>query len=60
MSNTNYVIMRLGGKSTMSFKSNFISSREILKILKKNGVYSNWAMVLLRFPIKIIQYIFKR
>jgi hypothetical protein len=23
-------------------------------------VYSNWAMVLLRFPIKIIQYIFKR
>jgi hypothetical protein len=52
--------MRLGGKSTRSFKSNFISSKEILKILKKNGVYSNWAMVLLRFPIKIIQYIFTK
>ena len=51
--------MQSGGKSSNSIKSNFISSKEIIKSLRGNNLYSNWFLILLRFPIKLIQFIIK-
>ena len=54
------VYMRTGGISTSGFKSYIRTSKEILKALKKNNVYSNFLFVLLRLPIKQIKkWIFK-
>jgi hypothetical protein len=52
-----FVIMQPGGLSNKNIKSFYISTIEILKSLKINNIYSNFFFVLLRFPIKIIQFI---
>tara|TARA_B110001450_G_C17662394_1_gene497865 strand:- start:882 stop:1631 length:750 start_codon:yes stop_codon:yes gene_type:complete len=57
--NENYVLMRSGGKSSISIKSNFISSKEIIESLRKNNLYSSWFLIILRFPFKLIQFIIK-
>ena len=57
--NENYIIMESGGKSSHSIKSNFISSQEIIKSFKQNNLYTNWFLILLRFPYKLFQYIIK-
>lgn len=54
-----FVIMNSGGKSSRSIKSNIVSTKEIMLSLKNNEIYSNLIFVLLRFPLKIIQYFFK-
>jgi glycosyltransferase involved in cell wall biosynthesis len=54
----NFVLMNSGGKSSESLKSNFISSHEIIKSFKDNNLYTNWLFVILRFPLKLSQYIF--
>ena len=51
--------MSMGGKSTKSIKSNLISNKEILRSFKQNNIYSNFLFILLRFPIKLIQFILK-
>ncbi len=52
--------MKTGGLSTSGIQSYIRTSDEILKALKKNGVYSNYLLVLLRLPIKQInKWIFK-
>ena len=56
--NKNFILMKSGGRSSASLKSNFISSNEIVKSFKDNNLYTNWLMVILRFPIKLLQYIF--
>ena len=48
------VYMQNGGKSNSSLRGYFQSSKEIIFALKKNGVYSNWAFVFGRLPIKVI------
>ncbi len=55
----NFVLMKYGGKSTVSIKSNFTSSKEMIKSLKESNLYANWFFILLRFPIKLIQFIIK-
>ena len=54
-----YVKMQYGGKSTNSLKSNLISSKEIVKSFKENNLYNNYFFILLRIPIKLLQFIFK-
>ncbi len=49
------VRMRLGGVSTLGFKSYIISTNEMLRSLNENQVYSNLLMVLLRLPVKFTQ-----
>lgn len=51
--------MRVGGVSTRNLKSNFILNKEILKACSENGIYSNWFMVLSKYPRKLLGY-FKR
>ena len=54
------VYMRTGGLSTSGFESYMRTSKEILKALKKNNIYSNYLFVLLRLPFKQIKkWIFK-
>lgn len=48
------VKMRLGGVSTTGFKSNYILNKEILRACRENGIYSNWLMVLSKYPKKIL------
>lgn len=52
-----FVFMQPGGLSNRGIKSFYISTIEILKSLKINNIYSNFFFVLLRFPVKIIQFI---
>ena len=51
--------MKSGGKSSNSLKNNFVSSREIIKSFKDNKLNTNWLFVILRFPLKLIQYVNK-
>ena len=55
----NFILMKSGGKSSSSFKSNFIASKEIYNSLKNNNLYSNIILIILRIPIKLIQYFVK-
>lgn len=54
------VRMREGGVSTAGLNSYWVSSKEQLKALHVNGVYSNLAFVLLRLPIKFLCKVFCR
>ncbi|MAY90755.1 MAG: glycosyl transferase [Rickettsiales bacterium] len=53
------VIMKSGGASSNSFKSNLISTIEINNSLKKYKLSSNVLFVVLRFPLKLFQYFIK-
>ena len=54
-----YVLMGPGGISDRGIKSYFNSSLEILSALKENNVYSNFILILLRFPIKLLNFLIK-
>ena len=54
--NENFVLMKSGGRSSETLKSNFISSKEIIKSFEDNNLYTNWFLIILRFPLKLIQY----
>ena len=47
------VLMREGGVSTKNIFSNFIITKEMLRALKSNNIYSNIFILLLRLPIKL-------
>ena len=49
ITNECYVMMSSGGFSNSGIKSHIISTKEILRSLKKNNIYSNIFLVLLRF-----------
>jgi len=55
---TQWVRMRTGGASTAGWKSNLISTREMLRSLHENGVFSSMPMLLLRLPVKYIRQVF--
>ena len=58
--NQTLVRMREGGVSTSGFKSYWLTSKEQLRALRNNGVYSNWLFVLTRLPIKFLQKLIKK
>jgi len=49
------VRMRIGGVSSSGLNSYLVSTKEIVRSLKENKVYSNLLMVLVRLPIKLFQ-----
>lgn len=49
------VTMRDGGASTGGFKSTVVISREILRALRENHIYSNPLLVWSRLPLKFIR-----
>ena len=46
--------MRIGGASTSGIRSNYILNKEIIRACKENGIYTNWLMVLSKYPKKIL------
>lgn len=46
--------MRIGGISTQGLKSNYILNKEIIRACKENNIYTNWFMVLSKYPRKIL------
>ena len=51
------VIMRIGGKSTQSLKSNYILNKEIIRACKENGIYTNLFILSLKYFRKIFELI---
>jgi len=51
--------MRLGGASTSGIKSNYILNKEIIRACRENDIYTNWAMVLSKYPRKIVELFHK-
>ncbi|MFW5446696.1 MAG: glycosyltransferase, partial [Methylophagaceae bacterium] len=55
--NRTLVRMRMGGVSTSGFESYLTSTKEMLRSLSENHIYSNLIMVLIRLPVKYLQKI---
>ena len=53
-----FVRMRLGGVSSKSLRSNFISSVEMARAFKVNFLWSNYFLVSVRLPIKFFKKYF--
>ncbi len=51
--------MRIGGVSTSGMKSNYILNKEIIRACRENEIYTNWVMVLSKYPKKILGLINK-
>jgi len=47
------VRMRVGGVSTSGILSYIVSSKEMIRSLKENTIYTCWPFILVRLPIKI-------
>lgn len=52
-------IMSLGGKSSISFKNILIINDEILKACRINKIKTNGLKLLLRYPVKLFEFIIK-
>lgn len=53
-----WVRMRIGGASTNGIYSNIISTKEMLRSLMENAIYSNLLFLLIRLPVKYFRQIF--
>ena len=51
------IIMRTGGLSTKSYKSNILLNKEIVKACKENGLYTNLPLVWLKYFVKIFELV---
>lgn len=49
------VHMRLGGASTESWRSRLTINREVVRACRDNGLYSNMAMVMSKYPMKALE-----
>ncbi|MFY0678035.1 MAG: glycosyltransferase [Neptuniibacter sp.] len=56
-SNSFWVRMRVGGVSTSGFNSYVISTKEMLRSFRENGLYTNSFFILTRLPIKFFRKI---
>ena len=55
--NTVLVTMRIGGISTSGLKATILLNNEIVTACRKNGIYTNIFLVLLKIPFKLLQKI---
>jgi glycosyltransferase involved in cell wall biosynthesis len=49
------VMMRTGGISTSGFRSKMTINAEVLRACRENGIYSNTAMLLSKYPRKLLE-----
>jgi Glycosyltransferases involved in cell wall biogenesis len=52
--------MRTGGASTASVKSNLILNREIVRACRENGIYTNLAILSLKYFVKVWEMVIVR
>lgn len=57
--NQSFVLMKVGGESTKSISNHNQSTKEILDSFKTNNLNNYFLIVMMRIPLKIIQYFFK-
>ena len=53
------VIMQDGGVSTKNFKSNWVITKEMHKVLSRNDCFASYFLLLLRLPVKFLRALFK-
>lgn len=53
------VRMQLGGISTGGIKNTILLNKEVLRAIRKNGIYTNIFMLLSKYPSKILQLLKK-
>jgi glycosyltransferase involved in cell wall biosynthesis len=58
--NQTLVRMREGGVSTSGLKSYWLSSKEQVRALRNNNIYTNIFFVMVRLPIKLVQKLLKK
>lgn len=51
------VRMRTGGISTGGSRNTWLLNREVLRACRENGVYSNMAMILSKYPLKLLEFL---
>lgn len=49
------VHMGLGGASTGGIKKTYILNKEVIRACRENGIYTNWLMLLSKYPRKILE-----
>lgn len=49
-----FVAMRMGGASTLSWSNRLLGAEENLKACKANGIYTNWLFIAMKYPVKFI------
>ena len=52
-----FMKMRTGGRSTNGIKSNIVLNREIVRGCRENGIYTNMAMLFLKYFVKVFELI---
>lgn len=55
----NMVKMRAGGVSNASLRNRYVLTREVIRACRENGLYTNWAMQLMKYPVKVFEMIRK-
>ena len=53
-----FMKMRTGGASTASIKSNILLNEEIVRACKENGIWTCYPLLLLKYLVKIFEFIF--
>lgn len=51
------VDMRLGGASTDGWRARITINREVVRACRDNGIYTNLAMVLTKYPLKMLEFL---
>lgn len=52
-----FVKMRLGGVSTGGIKNTILLNKEVLRACRENGIKTNLARVLMKYPFKIMEFL---
>jgi glycosyltransferase involved in cell wall biosynthesis len=50
------VNMQTGGVSTRGLASTWLLNKEVIRACRQNGLYTNWWMILSKYPLKLIEY----
>ena len=50
------VFMQSGGISTRGLRSTFLLNREVMRACRSNGIDTNWAKILSKYPAKLLEY----
>lgn len=55
-----WVKMRIGGISTGGWRNTILLNREVLRALRENGIKTNMAQILSKYPLKLLEFLDSR
>ena len=55
-----FVTMRMGGRSTRNWRNRLLGAKENLKACRANGIRTNWFLISLKYPVKLLQSLLVR